>query len=186
MDFDSLPEVPGLADIRTGGTIGDYVKRHEWQLAFHESAHIVAEVLLNQTYPDLVYLNDGLSNGPDHFARTQGDRQFPDPKVYGNVAAAGVLGPLLACADEPDVFQLAVSAVDSTGRDELEIFAFAGPLDDYLGWAEARYNSALECVRTNWPVVAGIARALVRFRRLTAEDLRTIVEHYSTWIKRPG
>jgi hypothetical protein len=166
----------------------------EWEVAFHEAGHVVAEVVLCRSYPDEVHLNDDPED-ESHAGRTTG-RSFlgtlpvggwtGDAEVvaimegmtvkYGVVLAAGVVAVQMAWANDVDTYDLAWEVLGGEAAEKSDEGLLAGLVVSLTEataetWIEDRYEESVVLLRSNWERVEALATALVDSRRLDREAL---------------
>jgi hypothetical protein len=173
----------------------------EWEIAFHESGHVISEIASGST-PDAVWINDDPTD-TSHAGRTT-TRSFlsaqlwpcppgADPDVEEplhqsarcNVETllAGDLAVQIARGYEVDAYDLCASLLDtceefSESTDEAKVVAVVErmrdtgwPEGDIERWIEERIMASERILRRHWASVAAVAEALVDHRLLDRDYL---------------
>jgi hypothetical protein len=178
-------------------------RKTAWETAFHEAGHVVTEVVLCNSYPDSVYINDDPGDN-SHAGRTvtrsflavilpqrrwQGD---VEPEIaakfaawlathaehYGTMLAAGEVARHLALGWDVEADDLASCVVfeEEEGADAQALLSVAQRFSrDLLEWVAERYRQAEQVLTEHWENVRTVAGALIQHRRLEREELWELI-----------
>jgi hypothetical protein len=174
----------------------------EWEAAFHEAGHVVAEAKIAGSLPDAVRFG----SPENEFAGRTESRSFLDVRgmlprlaeldeaqgafvrqrasAKGAWTVGGDLATYLAMELENvlgDLHGLAISIAGDGGyvgsdHEEMIRLATAMAPDDIEGWIEERLQEALGCLRSNWTSVTLVAQLLVAHRVVIRDDLEWLLE----------
>lgn len=179
----STAELRSLAELSPDGTT-------EWESAFHEAGHVVAEVHINASFPDAVWLAE--SADVPYAGRTLTrsflgvEREGQEAhRRYAIVLAAGDIARDLAMDWKIDFGEYVLAVVDGVstgdpdGITDTELIAqLTAGMSDYEAetFIEEAYEAAASCLAERWCEVERVAEALVERRHLGRRDLFDMLE----------